>query len=185
MTATEQKTINWYIDTNHSTFEFEVRQAVVSTIKGAFGGVTGDIVFDPEHPETCSVDAVVDIASLNTHHAGRDEKILHADGFFEVDRYPTATFTSTACERVGDDAYSVTGDMTIRGVTTTIVFDARFQGTHPQADGVMRGAFIARATIKRSDYGFTLGSPLPGGGFTHSDDVKLAMFTTIKPKLEG
>jgi polyisoprenoid-binding protein YceI len=183
MTA-QDKIVNWYIDTNHSTFEFEVRQAVVSTIKGAFGGVTGDIVFDPDAPENSHVNAVVDISTLNTNHAGRDQKILSAEGFFEVERFPTAEFNSNAVRHVTGDTYAVDGDLTMRGVTKPVTFSAEFQGTHPQADGVLRGAFIAVATIKRSDYGFTLGLELPGGGRTHSDDVKLAMFTTIKPKVD-
>src|SRR5690554_2116688 len=100
MTATENIT-EWIIDANHSTFEFAVRQVVVSTIKGAFSGVTGEIRFDPTRPETSSVRAEIDISTLDTHHKGRDEKIL-GEAFFDVARYPTATFQSTSVRETGE-----------------------------------------------------------------------------------
>lgn len=180
MTATEKIT-DWVIDPNHSTFEFSVRQVLVSTIKGAFSGVTGELHFDPDDPASCSVRAVVDISTVDTHNRNRDAKIL-GEGHFEADTYPTATFQSTSVKRVEGDRYAVTGDFTLRGVTRELTFDSEFQGTHLQVDGTPRGAFIATASINRTDYGFTLGNELPGGGMTHSDEVKLAMFTTIKPK---
>jgi polyisoprenoid-binding protein YceI len=185
MTETDQEKItDWVIDANHSTFEFSVRQVVVSTIKGAFSGVSGEVHFDPEDLDSSGVSAVVDISTLDTHHAGRDAKIL-GEGFFEVEKYPTATFTSTGVKHIEGDRYAVTGDFTLRGVTREVTFDSEFQGTHLQVDGIPRGAFIAKASINRSDYGFTLGNQLPEGGMTHSDEVKLAMYTTIKPKPVG
>jgi polyisoprenoid-binding protein YceI len=180
----DSKITNWTIDANHSTFEFAVRQVVVSTIKGAFSGVSGTIYFDPDDPAACSVNAVVDISTLNTHHPGRDAKIL-GDGFFEVESYPTASYVSTGVRRAGDGRYEVTGDLTLRGVTKPVTFDATFEGTHLQVDGTPRGAFIATSSINRTDFGFSLGNQLPGGGMTHSDEVKLAMFTTVKPTPES
>lgn len=179
MTATDTIT-DWIIDANHSTFEFAVRQVVVSTIKGAFSGVSGEIHFDPERPENASVRAEIDISTLDTHHAGRDAKIL-GEGFFEVEKYPTATFESTRVASTGDGRFAVTGDLTLRGVTREVTFDTTFQGTHLQVDGTPRGAFIALASINRTDFGFGLGNQLPGGGMTHTDEVKLAMYTTVKP----
>lgn len=78
--------------------------------------------------------------------------------------------------------FAVTGDLTLRGVTKEVTFDATFQGTQLQVDGTPRGAFIAKTTINRTDFGFSLGNQLPGGEMTHSDEVKLAMYTTIKPR---
>ena len=171
---------DWIIDANHSTFEFAVRQVVVSTIKGAFSGVSGKLHFDRANPGASRLTVEVDISTLNTNHAGRDAKIL-GEGFFDVEAYPTATFESTSIAQTGETRYAVTGQLTLRGVSRDIVFDAEFQGTHLQVDGTPRGAFIATSAIKRTDFGFTLGNQLPGGGMTHSDEVKLAMYTTIKP----
>jgi polyisoprenoid-binding protein YceI len=182
--SNQDKIANWTIDANHSTFEFAVRQVVVSTIKGAFSGVSGEIHFDHDDLAACSVNAVVDISTLSTHHAGRDAKIL-GEGFFDVESFPTASFVSSGVSRSADGPYEVTGDLTLRGVTKQVTFDATFQGTHLQVDGTPRGAFIATTSINRTDFGFGLGNQLPGGGMTHSDEVKLAMFTTIKPTPAG
>ena len=182
--SNQNKITSWTIDANHSTFEFAVRHVVVSTIKGAFSGVSGTIRFDPDDLDAYSVDAVVEISTLNTHHAGRDAKIL-GEGFFEVDSYPTASFVSTRVKDAGDGRYEVIGDLMLRGVTKQVTFDASFEGTHLQVDGTPRGAFIATASINRTDFGFGLGNQLPGGGMTHSDEVKLAMFTTVKPTPEN
>jgi polyisoprenoid-binding protein YceI len=182
--SSQDKITSWTIDANHSTFEFAVRQVVVSTIKGAFSGVSGEIHFDPENLAACSVSAVVDISTLSTHHAGRDAKIL-GEGFFDVEAYPTASFVSTGVSASGKGCYAVTGDLTLRGVTKEVTFDTSFEGTHLQVDGTPRGAFIAKASIDRTDFGFGLGNQLPGGGMTHSDEVKLAMFTTVKPTPVG
>lgn len=179
--AIDTKVTGWIIDTAHSTFEFAVRHVVVSTIKGAFSGVTGEIHFDPDAPEKASVQATVDIASLDTHSHARDAKIL-GEGFFEVEKYPTATFTSTSVTPRSDGHFDVMGELMLRGVTREIVFDATFAGTQGHVDGTPRGAFVALGSIKRADFGFGLGNDLPGGGKTHSDEVQLAMYTTIKPK---
>lgn len=179
--AIDTKVTDWIIDTNHSTFEFAVRHVVVSTIKGAFSGVTGEIHFDPDAPEEASVRAEIDISTLDTHSQFRDEKIL-GEGFFEVQAHPTATFTSTGVTPRGDGHYDVAGELTLRGVTREMVFDTTFAGTQGHIDGTPRGAFVALGTIKRTDFGFGLGNDLPGGGKTHGDEVKLAMYTTVKPK---
>ena len=179
--AIDTKVTDWVIDTNHSTFEFAVRHVVVSTIKGAFSGVTGEIHFDPDAPEEARVQATIDISTLDTHNQFRDEKIL-GEGFFEVEKYPTATFRSTQVTAQPDGHYQVAGDLTLRGVTQAMVFDTTFAGTQGHIDGTPRGAFVALGSIKRTDFGFGLGSDLPGGGKTHVDEVQLAMYTTVKPK---
>jgi polyisoprenoid-binding protein YceI len=179
--AVNTKVTDWIIDTNHSTFEFTVRHVVVSTIKGAFSGVTGEIRFDPDTPEHASVQATIDISTLDTHHQFRDGKIL-GEGFFEVEKYPTATFTSTSVSAQPDGHFAVVGDLTLRGVTKEMVFDTTFVGTQGHIDGTPRGAFVALGSIKRTDFGFGLGNDLPGGGKTHVDEVTLAMYTTVKPK---
>lgn len=94
--STDEKITDWIIDANHSTFEFSVRQVVVSTIKGAFSGVSGEIHFDPDNAANSRVHAVVDISTLDTHHAGRDTKIL-GEGFFEVESFRRHPSQARAC----------------------------------------------------------------------------------------
>lgn len=182
--AVDTKVTDWAIDASHSTFEFAVRHVVVSTVKGAFSGVTGTIHYDPDAVEESTVQTEIDIATLDSHNKGRDEKLL-GEGHFDVATYPTATFKSSRIDVMSDGPIKVTGDLTLRGVTREVVFDATFEGTQTQINGIPRGAFVALGSIKRTEFGFGLGNDLPGGGKTHSDEVKLAMYVTVRPKPAG
>ena len=153
----------------------------VSTVKGAFSGVTGEIYFDPDDLAASWVKVEVDMASVDSHSAGRDDT-LRGERFFEVDKYPSATFASTRLLPNGDGTFQVIGDLSFHGVTREVDFHTVFEGLQMTPADIYRGAFTARATIKRTAFGFGEGTPLPGGGFTLSDEVELAMFTSVKPK---
>jgi len=179
--ATNETITAWTIDHVHSTFEFAVRQMKVSTVKGAFSGVTGEIHFDPADVASSSVQVEVDMSTVDSHNAGRDET-LRGERFFEVEKYPTATFNSTKVLPNADGTFQVVGDLSFHGVTREVDFNTVFEGLQMTPADIYRGAFTARATIKRSEFGFGQGQPLPGGGFSLSDEVELAMFTSVKPK---
>lgn len=172
---------DWVIDPNHSTFEFAIRHMMVSTIKGAFARVTGEIHFDPQNVGDSSVSAEVDIASLDTHHSGRDEKLL-GEHTFEVKKYPTASFESRRAAPAEDGHVTVVGDLTFKDVTREVMFDVAHRGYQELPDGGWRTAFVATGTIKRSDYGLSPGRELPGGGVSLSDEVQLELFTTCNAK---
>lgn len=182
-TESSRQVTDWQIDTTHSTFEFAVRHMRVSTVKGAFSGVTGEIQFDPANIASASVRAEVDMTTVESHSAGRDET-LKGERFFEVDKDPTATFESKRVRPNADGTFQVIGDLTFHGVTQEVDFHTVFEGLQMTPADIWRGAFTARATIRRTDFGFGEGTPLPGGGFTLSDEVELAMFTSVKPKEE-
>ena len=178
--ATGEKITDWTIDTVHSTFQFSIRQMKVSTVRGAFSGVTGEITFDPDDLSTASVQAEVDVSTVESHSAGRDNT-LRGERFFEVDKYPTATFESKRVLPNADGTFQVLGDLSFHGVTREVDFHTVFEGLQMTPADIYRGAFVARATILRTDFGFGEGTPLPGGGFTLSNEVELTMFTSIKP----
>lgn len=182
MSETASRTImDWKIDAGHSTFEFTVRQMRVSTIKGAFSGVSGEIYFDPDNIASSWVRVEIDVATIDSHSAGRDET-LRGERFFDVEQFRTAAFASKRIDLKPDGGFVVTGDLTMRGVTKEVAFDTVFEGVQLTPSDVYRGAFTARATIRRTDFGFGLGAPLQGGGFVHSDEVELAMYTSVTPK---
>jgi polyisoprenoid-binding protein YceI len=170
----------WEFDVGHSTFEFSVRHMRVSVVKGAFNKLSGGIHYDPENWTSSRVWAEIDVSSIDTHDAGRDET-LRGERYFDVAQFPTASFESNAI-RVGDEGHlEVDGVLTVKSVARPITFDVEFQGVQEQPDGRLRAAFHAFATIKRSDYGFPVGAELPGGGFVHSDEVQLAMYASCRP----
>ncbi len=185
MSATTAPAItDWTIDATHSTFEFAVRHMRVSTIKGVFSGVSGEIHFDPNDVASASVQVEIDMTTVDTHSEGRDER-LRGESFFDVERYPTATFVSTRVEPAQGDRFTVIGDLTLRGVTREVAFETVFEGVQLTPSDSYRGAFTARATIKRTAFGFDAGRELAGGGYSVSDDVELAMFTSVNPRENG
>ncbi len=179
-TSSEQIT-EWKIDPVHSTFEFSVRHMKVSTVKGAFSGVSGEIQFDPSSLADSSVRVEIDMTTVDSHNLGRDET-LRGERFFDVEKYPTASFASKRIDPHADGTFTVVGDLTFHGMTNEVGFHTVFEGIQLTPNDTYRGAFTGRATIRRTDFGFGEGTPLPGGGFTLSDTVDLAMFTSVNPK---
>ena len=182
-TATEKKITDWDIDAVHSTFEFAVRHMKVSTVKGAFSGVSGEIHFDPDDVAASSVRVEIDMSTVDSHNAGRDDT-LRGERFFDVEKYPTATFVSKQVRPNADGSFQVIGDLSMRGVTNEVSFHTVFEGLQMTPADIYRGAFTARGAIRRTEFGFSEGTPLPGGGFSLSNNVELAMFTSVKPMEE-
>jgi polyisoprenoid-binding protein YceI len=171
----------WVFDVGHSTFEFSVRHMKVSVVKGAFNKLDGGIEYKPGDWASSRAWVEIDIASIDTHSPSRDEH-LRGERFFDVEHYPKASFESTSIEAAGDDRFKVHGTLSVKDISKPLTFEVEFQGVQEQPDGNLRAAFNAFATIHRTDFGFPLGAELPGGGYVHSDEVQLAMYTSVRPK---
>jgi polyisoprenoid-binding protein YceI len=171
---------DWKIDAGHSTCEFTLKHILVTTLKGVFAKVSGQIHFEPNAIANSWVRAEIDVASVDTHNPGRDDMLRGANQF-DVASYPTATFASTSVEMIDDHHFLVNGDLTFRGVTQPVAFDTTFDGTAEQSNGIPRAAFTARATIKRTDFGLPLGNLIPAGVPSVMDEIQLAMYITCQP----
>ncbi|HEX3723432.1 MAG TPA: YceI family protein [Nitrolancea sp.] len=186
MTMTEKAAgiTDWTIDSGHSTCEFTLRHVLVSTIKGAFARVSGQVHFEPDAVVNSWVRAEIDVASVDTHSPSRDDMLRGPDQF-DVATYPTASFASNQVNAADDRHFQVSGDLTFRGVSQPVTFDTTFEGTAEQANGIPRAAFIARATIKRTDFGLPLGRMIPAGVPSILDEIQLAMYLTCQPLEQG
>jgi polyisoprenoid-binding protein YceI len=164
----------WAIDPVHSEVSFVVRHMMVSKVRGRFDKFEGTIV-TAEDPLTSSVTASVDVSSINTGQEQRDEHIRSAD-FFEAEKHPTMTFTSTGV-RAGRDGFLLDGDLTIKGVTKPVTFKLEVSGFGPDAYGGTRAGFSATTEINRHDFGVSFNGPIPGvpGGVAVSDKVTIAL----------
>ncbi|MCD9030478.1 YceI family protein [Luteimonas sp. Y-2-2-4F] len=136
-----------------------------------FGEVDGRIVYDPENVPASSVEVTLPLSGLNSHVAKFDEHLRSAD-FFDAERYPQATFKSTAVQAAGEGRLRVTGDLTIKDNTHPVVLDVTLNkvGAHPMTQRPTIG-FDATTTLKRSDFG--LGQYAPNV----SDEVELRITT--------
>jgi polyisoprenoid-binding protein YceI len=163
----------WNIDPNHSSAQFSVRHLAISTVRGAFSSVKGTISFDDEDVTKSSVDVTIDVNSVDTRQPDRD-KDLKSDKFFDAANYPSITFKSTKVEHVSPGKLKVTGDLTIRGTTKSVVLDVDGP-TAPVKDpwGNQRAAASATTKVNRQDYGVKWNAKLDNGGVVVGDDVNI------------
>jgi polyisoprenoid-binding protein YceI len=144
----------WEIDSTRSQVSFAIRVMSVTTTRGSFNKVRGQLHIDEQNPASSWVEAEVDAASINTHNILRDTH-LRSNAFFAVKKYPTIAFRSTRVEHTGGSAYKVTGNLTLLGRTKPITFDVEYSG---QSAGLnARASVTARATINRDDFGLGRG----------------------------
>ncbi|HEY4389034.1 MAG TPA: YceI family protein [Ktedonobacteraceae bacterium] len=164
----------WQIDASHSQVTFSVKHMMFATVKGSFQVISGQLHIDQENPANSSVDAQAETASIHTRDANRDAHLRSAD-FFDAEKYPTITFKSTSVERVKGDEYKVTGDLSIHGVTQSVVFDATYTGAGKDPWGNQRVGIDASSKINRKDFGLNWNQALEAGGVLVSEDVKIEL----------
>lgn len=144
---------------------------MVTTVRGGFDKVSGTVVFDPQNPQTSSVEATIDVSSINTGVADRDAHLKSAD-FLDVENYPTIIFKSTDVKVTGDNTGDVTGDLTIRGVTRPVTLKVEFLG-EASGMGSDRAGFEATTKINREDFGLVWNVALETGGVLVGKEITL------------
>jgi polyisoprenoid-binding protein YceI len=163
----------WSLDQAHSTVEFTVRHMVVATFSGKFTSFDAEIQFDEVRPETASVSATVDVASIETGNEQRNGH-LRSDDFFNAEQYPQMTFTSTRIVRDGGE-FKIHGDLTIRDVTKPVVFEAEYGGQVIDPWGNARLGIVAETTINRREFGLNWNGLIESGGAIVADKVKIKL----------
>jgi polyisoprenoid-binding protein YceI len=169
------QTRDWKIDPAHSEADFSIKHMAISTVHGSFRGVAGVITFDPKDVAKSAVVADIDVNTVDTGVAARDNHLKSAD-FFDVAKFPMMHFASTSVAKSGD-GYKVTGQLTLHGVTKTVVLNLDTPGKEePGMDGksIHRG-FTATTTISRKDFGLTWGGNLSSGDAVLGDDVRIEL----------
>jgi polyisoprenoid-binding protein YceI len=171
--------VRYDLDPNHTRIDFSWTHFGFSHPMGRFDRFDGDFRFDPADPTKSSVTVTIPIDSIDTGVAKLDAH-LKTDEFFDVAKYPTATFKSTRVERSGEHGLKVTGDLTLHGVTKPVVLDVTVNriGRHPMA-GRDAAGFDASATIKRSDFGISNYVP------NVSDEIRLSISTEAMVPASG
>lgn len=145
---------------------------MVSKVRGSFGTFTGTVTID-DNRLASSVTASVEMASVTTGDDGRDAHLRNSD-FFDVETYPTMTFTSTQVRPDGGD-YVLVGDLTIKGVTKQVEFELEFDGVSPDPWGGTRAGFSAEGEIDRRDFGLEWNMALDTGALMVGEKVKIAL----------
>ncbi len=164
----------WQIDPTHTTVSFSVRHMMITTVRGSFSNASGTIQYDESNPANSSVDAKVDVSTINTGVADRDAHLRSAD-FFNEETHPELRFKSNNVDLSGSNA-KVTGDLTIGAVTKPVTFDVEYVGTGKNPfDGSERISFNAVGKIDREEFGLTWNVALEAGGFLVGSEVKIEL----------
>lgn len=162
----------WTIDAAHTTVGFTARHLMITKVRGRFGAVSGALEIAAD-PLQSTVSATIDMASIDTSDAGRDEHLRSAD-FFDVANHPTMTFTSTELRGDANGAeFVLIGDLTVKGVTRSIELDLEFEGVSPDPWGGTRVGFSAEGELNRRDFGLDFNVTLDNGSMLVSEKIKL------------
>ena len=182
-TAVKPEITTWKIDPAHSNAQFSVRHLMISNVKGEFTGISGQLYFIPEKPETLSAEAAIDVSTINTREPDRDKHLKSAD-FFDVAHFPAITFKSKRA--INDPAgLKLIGDLTIHGVTREVTLDVEGP-TPPTKDpwGFIRVGAAATTKINRRDFGLTWNQALETGGVLVGDEVKITVDVELLAQVE-
>jgi len=165
--------MSWSIDPVHSHVGFSVKHMMVATVRGQFDTYGGRLRLDPKDFTRSTFEGEIDVASIHTGNADRDNH-LRTNDFFDVANHPKITFRSTRIERATTEGeYVVHGDLTIRGVEKPVVLAVEFHGVSKNPQGKTVAGFSAATTINRKDFGVNFNALLETGGVAVGEKVKL------------
>lgn len=169
------------IDQSHSEVGFTVKHMMFSKVKGTFDTFSGTINLDEQEILNSSVEVEINPASINTRDENRDNHLRSQD-FFGVENNPVMTFKSTKIEAgKRSEDYTITGDLTMNGVTKEVVLDAEFTGKGVSPMGPTVYGFAAEGTLNRKDFGINWNAALEAGGMLVSDEVKIQVEIEANP----
>lgn len=166
-------TTKWILDPSHSEAEFKVKHMMISTVTGKFTKFDAQVETEGEDFMTARATFTADIDSITTNSDQRDAHLKGAD-FFDAAQHPQLKFVATKYENVDNDgSYEIYGDLTIRGVTKQVKFDAEFGGVIKDPWGNTRAGITISGKINRKDFGLSWHAVTEAGGLVVSDDVRI------------
>ena len=174
-------TKTWAIDAAHSEIHFKVKHMMVSTVTGSFDEFEGKVKSEEESFEGAEIQFSAKTGSINTRNTDRDNH-LKSDDFFNAEAYPELKFASRSIQKVSDNEFSVTGDLTIRDVTKQVTLNVVHEGTAIDPYGQNKAGFEITGKINRKDFGLKWSAVTEAGSVVVSDEVRLALNVQLVEK---
>lgn len=160
--TTRAEESSFTVDPVHSALVFRIRYSGISSFWGRFNELSGSVVFDPDKPQSMKVDLKVNSASVDTGNDRRDGHLKSPD-FLSAKQFGEILFQSTSVKSTGDGEFDVTGDLTLRGVSKSVVAKVTYGGKTETREGGLRIGFDGSLTFQRKDFGITYGEGVLGG----------------------
>ena len=158
VTAAWAQGSEWQIDPAHTTVGFTVRHMGISNVHGRFTKASGTANVDDNDITKSSVNATMDIASINTGTDSRDND-LRSPNYFDAAQFPTMTFKSKSVTKNGDNKLKIVGDLTIKGVTKEVTLDVDGPSAPVKMGPNQRRGLSATTSVNRKDFGVGAKTP--------------------------
>ena len=165
--------IKWGVDPAHSEISFKVKHMMISNVKGTFNEFSATVFTGGNGFITSDVEVQINAASVDTGVTDRDTQLRSAD-FFDVENHRQITFTGKSFQKVDDENYKLTGDLTIKGITNPVTLDVEFGGLMKDPWGNEKAVFSVNGKISRKDWGQNWNAVLEAGGVLVSDEVRIS-----------
>ncbi|MGB8705518.1 MAG: YceI family protein [Gillisia sp.] len=159
----------WKIDASHSNVTFKVKHMMISTVSGEFEKFEGTIKSEKENFEDAEFNFSLDVDSVNTKNKDRDNH-LKSDDFFNAEKFPKLTFTSTSF-----DGEKLKGNLTIRDVTKPVTLNVEYNGRVEDPYGQTKAGFEITGDINRKEFNLTWNGMTEAGKIVVSDKVRMVV----------
>ncbi len=179
-----EERIKWEIDPAHSNIEFKIKHLMITNVKGKFKTFELNATTVGNDFTTAQIEFKIDPNSIDTNNETRDTHLRSAD-FFDVHNHGEMVFKSTSIQRVSEEKYKLSGDLTIRGVTKPIELNVDYDGMMTDPWGVQKTGFTIEGKVNRLDWGLNWNAPLEAGGWLVGDDVNISCEVQLKKMAEN
>ncbi|MDO8963273.1 MAG: YceI family protein [Coriobacteriia bacterium] len=165
----------WTVDPTVSSVTFKIGHLAISKVRGTFTRWGGTLVMDDRGMADSAAEVWVETASVNTHEAARDDE-TRSERFLDVASFPRIMFRSTAVDVIDPSLLTMTGDLTLHGVTRPVRVEARYNGRAKDGEGRTRMGWEAELTVRREDFGLLWHPALEQvSGFLLGDEIEVTI----------
>ncbi len=162
----------WVIDPTHSEIVFKVKHLMITNVKGEFRKFNAEISTIGTDFSTATVHASIDASSIFTNDDNRDGHLKSAD-FFDTANHKELIFDGTSFKKTDGDNYTLTGNLTIKGISKEVTLDVELGGINTDPYGNIKAGFSVNGKINRKDWGLNWNAALETGGMLVSEEVKI------------
>lgn len=163
--------IKWALDPTHSEIIFKIKHMMITNVSGSFSKFDASIEADDDSFSNSIVNFNADVNSIDTNNEQRDGHLKSPD-FFDTASFPSINFVSSKFEKSSNGNFTVTGDLTIKGVTNTVTLDVEFGGINKDPWGNTKAGFTVTGKINRTHWNLGWNAALETGGVLVSEEVK-------------